>query len=257
MIRLVFLLRRLPGLSLDDFHARWRDEHGPLVASVQQHLGIVRYTQSHRLEDPLNERMAAARGGMEEPYDGVAELWFASEAAFVAAGRTSAGKAAGARLLEDEAQFIDLPRSPLWLAHDLPQINPAGDPIVARPHSTVAKLHFPLRPLPSLTVEQAQAYWRIQHGPLIRRMAPASGILRYQQVHRYDTPIEAALRSARGVEVETYMGHAETWMDRSHGTGAPETRAAARAAVADERTFVDLARSTLWIGKEHVLVDRW
>ena len=59
------------------------------------------------------------------------------------------------------------------------------------------------------------------------------------------------------MEVDTYLGHAETWFDRARAGGAPESRAAARAAVDDERTFVDLARSTLWIGKEHVVVDRW
>src|SRR4051794_41721615 len=91
MIRLVFLLRRQPSLSLAEFHARWADDHGPRVASHQTHLGILRYTQSHRLDDPMNDALARARAGLEPPYYGVAELWFESEAAIAAPGRTEAG----------------------------------------------------------------------------------------------------------------------------------------------------------------------
>ena len=82
---------------------------------------------------------------MEEPYDGVAELWWESEEALQSAGGTADGRRAGAALLADEAEFIDLPASPLWLAHEYPQVNPTPETIVARPMSRIVKLHFPLR----------------------------------------------------------------------------------------------------------------
>lgn len=85
-------------------------------------------------------------------------------------------------------------------------------------------------------------------------MAPAMGMLRYQQVHRFETPLEAALRAARGTEAEAYTGHAEAWFER--GGSAPEAAAAGRRAIEDERTFIDFARSAIWIGKEHVFVDQ-
>ena len=75
--------------------------------------------------------------------------------------------------------------------------------------SRLVKLHFPLRHRPELTFDEAQRYWRVQHGPLIRSMAPASGLLRYQQVHRFESPLEDALRAARGTAAEPYTGHAE------------------------------------------------
>jgi len=253
MIRLVFMARRRPDMTLQQFQQYWRDEHGPLVAYHQHRLGIVRYTQTHRIGDPTDEKMAAARGGMEAPYDGVAELWFASEAALVEAGRTEGGKRAGRDLLEDEARFIDLPNSPLWLAHEYPQINPV-DEVVARPNSPVVKLHFPLRHLPDRTMADAQLYWKVQHGPLIRSLARAMGTLRYQQVHRYETPVADALCAARGIVAEPYTGHAEAWTDRSAVRATDELRAAGRAAVEDERHFIDFARSAMWLGKEHVLV---
>ena len=255
MIRLVFLLRRSAGLTLSEFSDRWRLDHGPIVAGNQTALGVLRYTQSHRIDDPMNEAMARARGGMEEPYDGVAELWWSSEEALRDASSTEAGRRAGQALLADEAEFIDLAASPLWLAHEYPQVNPTPEDIVARPTNRIVKLHFPLRHPGSMTLDDAQRYWRVQHGPLIRSMAPASGILRYQQVHRFESPLEASLRASRGTLVEPYAGHAEAWFERGAPT-SPEGREAGRRAIEDERTFIDFARSAIWVGKEHVVVDR-
>jgi len=257
VIRIVFLLRRRPQLSLDQFQSRWRDDHGPMVASHQTRLGILRYTQSHRLDDPLNGALAAARGGMEPPYDGVAELWFQSLDALTAASGTDGGRRAGAELLADEAEFIDLPSSPLWLAYEYPQVNPTPEHVVARVKSPVVKLHFPLRHPVGMSLDDAQLYWRTSHGPLIRSMAPAMGMIRYQQVHRFESAFEGALRQARGTAVDAYTGHAEAWFDRSRPGAGPEAAEAGRRAVEDEAHFIDFARSAIWIGKEHVFVDRW
>jgi uncharacterized protein (TIGR02118 family) len=255
MIRIVFMLRRKPGFSLDEFHRYWHDDHGPLVAGFTKHLGIQRYTQSHRLEDPANEAAARQRGGMEAPYDGVAELWWDSEETLGAATATAQGEAAGAALLEDEQRFIDLPNSPLWFTHEYPQVNPSEE-IVARPRSGITKVHFPLRFRTDVDQEWARTYWRTSHGPLIRSHAPAMGILRYMQVHRYNTPLEAALRASRGTLVPAYDGHAEVWSDRGARRASPEAIAGGNAAVEDEAKFIDFKRSTLWIGKEHVIIDR-
>jgi uncharacterized protein (TIGR02118 family) len=256
MIRLVFLLRRKPGLSLEEFQRYWREDHGPLVAGHAKHIGALRYTQSHRLEDAANDAMHRARGGMEPAYDGVAELWWDSEAALAAGGSTPAGQAAGAALLEDEARFIDLPQSPLWLSHEYPQVNPTPENLVAHPKSSIVKLHFPLRFRTDLDADAARTYWRTNHGPLIRSHANAMGILRYQQIHRYESPFEATLRSARGTAVPSYDGHAEVWSDRGAARASPEAAAGGRAAIEDEAKFIDFKRSTMWIGKEHVFIDR-
>ncbi len=256
MIRLVFLLRRKAGMSLEDFHGYWRAQHGPLVASHAQHLDILRYTQSHRLDDPVNEAMQKARGGMEQEYDGVAELWWASEEALMARLATPEGEAAGAALLEDERRFIDLEQSPLWFTHEYPQVNPTPENIVARDRTGIVKLHFPLRFRKDFDAEAARIYWRTSHGPLIRSQARASGILRYMQVHRYESALETALRQSRGTKIDAYDGHAEVWFDRSIARTGPEARAAGARAVEDEAKFIDFERSTMWIGKEHVFVDR-
>jgi uncharacterized protein (TIGR02118 family) len=256
MIRLVYLLRRKPELSLDEFHRLWRDEHGPLVAFHQVRLDILRYTQSHRVDDPASEATRMARG-MEPAYDGVAEVWWDSEEALTAASTSEAGRRAAAEVLADEARFIDLPASPLWLAHEYPQINPGPEPLVAHPKSPLVKLHYPLRHPPTMSLEAARTYWRTRHGPLVRATAATRGTLRYIQVHRYESPLEAELRASRGTAVEPYMGHAEAWRDRSVSRGSPEAEAGQRAAREDEAKFIDFTRSTIWVGKEHTLVDRW
>ncbi len=255
MIRLVFLLRRKPGTSLADFQRYWREEHGPLVASVQMKIGALRYVQSHTIDDPMNAAAAQARGGMEPIYDGVAELWWESEKALGEALATDAGRRAGALLLDDEKKFIDLPNSPLYLNYEYPQVNPGPENLLAREMSPLVKLHFPLRHHAHQTLAEAQLYWRTTHGPLIRSMAQGMGILRYQQVHYFASPLESALRESRGTVPPPYMGHAEVWFERPARSG-PEGVEGNRRAVADEAKFIDFKRSTMFLTKERVFIDR-
>jgi uncharacterized protein (TIGR02118 family) len=121
MTKLVFCLRRLPRLSREEFQRYWHDRHAPLVRSHAAALGIRRYVQTHTLDDGLNAALQASRGG-PEGYDGVAELWWDSAEALSAAIATPEGQAAGAALLEDERRFIDLARSPLFVATERPII---------------------------------------------------------------------------------------------------------------------------------------
>lgn len=257
MIRLVYLLRRRQDLTLEAFQRYWRETHGPLVASFATAMNLQRYIQVHALEDPISAAMREARGGMEPGYDGVAELWFESEEALAETLASDAGQAAGAALLEDEAKFIDLPASPLWLGVEYPQVNPVGEALFATPRSSYQKLYFPLRMRSALGLEVGQRYWRMHHGPLIRSQAQAAGILRYQQVHRLESEMEATLRAARGTEVPAYDGHAEVWVDRALRRDGVEVRRANERAIADESKFIDFPRSTMWMGKELVFVDRF
>ena len=124
MIRLVFALRRKPELSLAEFHDYWRRRHGPLIAGLAEDLNILRYVQTHTIEDG-SEGAQRVRGKMEPHYDGVEEVWWSSEAGLEATLASDAGRAAGAALLAGEAEFIDLPQSPLWFAYEYPQVNPS------------------------------------------------------------------------------------------------------------------------------------
>jgi uncharacterized protein (TIGR02118 family) len=121
----------------------------------------------------------------------------------------------------------------------------------------MVKLVFCARRLPGLTRAEFQRYWRETHGPLVLRHAGALRIRRYVQVHTLDTPLNAALRASRGGP-EEFDGVAELWWDSlvelQAGVGSPEGRAAGEALLEDERRFIDLARSPLWLGQEHPVV---
>jgi uncharacterized protein (TIGR02118 family) len=117
MVKLVFCLHRRPDLGLEEFQRYWRDEHAPLVRRHAPALGILRYVQTHTRPSPEADAVRASRGG-PEPYDGVAELWFGDRAALVGAASSAEGQAASAALLEDERRFIDLGRSPIFLAEE-------------------------------------------------------------------------------------------------------------------------------------------
>src|SRR5260370_35579825 len=82
MIRLIYVLRRKPSMSRDEFQKNWHEVNGPLVAKLATALNILRYLQDHTLDDPMIEQMARGRGGMLPPYDGVTELWLSTCEAF-------------------------------------------------------------------------------------------------------------------------------------------------------------------------------
>ena len=256
MIRLTFVLRRKSDLTREEFQEYWRRRHGPLVAKHSSRLGMLRYVQVHTLDDAANEQMAEARGGMEPPYDGVAELWWWSRERIVEALAQTEAQDAGAELLEDERRFIDLERSPLWFAHEYPQVNATPEDIVASERSPIVKLFYCLRHPAGRSQDEVQRYWRTAHGPLIRSIAHAGGILRYVQVHRVEDELEGSLREGRGTTTDPYFGHAELWYDRRGGGAAiPERVRAGALAIEDESKFIDFARSAMWIAKERVFVD--
>ena len=117
MIKLVFCLRRREGLSLEEFQRIWREEHAPLVQKHADAIRLRRYVQTHTVPTGMNDALRSSRGG-PDGFDGVAELWWDSIEELAAAVATPEGAAAGAALLDDERRFIDLERSPLWLAEE-------------------------------------------------------------------------------------------------------------------------------------------
>ena len=257
MIRLEFALRRKPGMSRDDFQQYWRDVHGPKVARHSSALRIHRYIQLHTIESPINEALSEARDGTEPDYDGVAELWWESPEDLEAFG-TPEGREAGAELLEDEKEFIDLENSPLWFAHEYPQVNPT-EYMVATQHSPLVKLFFPLRHLPGQDLKEGQFYWRTQHGPIIRGVSTGFRMQRYLQVHYFDHPLTPQLTGPRGTKAPPYSGHAEAWFNHADllmMADVPEAARAMEIAVEDERKFIDFSRSAIFIGKERVFIDR-
>jgi uncharacterized protein (TIGR02118 family) len=118
----------------------------------------------------------------------------------------------------------------------------------------MVKLVFCVKRLPHLSRDDFQKYWRDRHGPLVHEAARALGIQRYVQVYTLTTPLNERLRAARG-SPEEYDGVAELWFESVDAlvvAGATaEGRAAGKRLLDDERRFIDLANSPLWLAEEN------
>jgi hypothetical protein len=76
MIKVMWLVKRADHLSLEEFERWWTETHAPDIRDEQvPHL--VRYIVNVRMEDNLVSKPAE-----ECEWDGIAEEWFPTEAAF-------------------------------------------------------------------------------------------------------------------------------------------------------------------------------
>jgi hypothetical protein len=98
MVRLTCLLRRKEGLSPAEFHAYWRDHHGPFVVGTRSGSHVLRYEQHPR---PLDDyRGDDDRRG----YDGVTVQWFASMDAY----RAHTAEPDFSEVFDDLGHFLDV-----------------------------------------------------------------------------------------------------------------------------------------------------
>jgi uncharacterized protein (TIGR02118 family) len=65
MVKAIFIVSKLPGLTASEFFERWRHSHGALAARIP---GLRRYVQNHVVLE--------AHAGGAQTHDGWAELWF-------------------------------------------------------------------------------------------------------------------------------------------------------------------------------------
>ena len=120
------------------------------------------------------------------------------------------------------------------------------------------KLVFMIRRREGMTRDEFQRYWREQHAPLVESHAGTLRIRRYVQTQARETPLDEALAASRESEPGLYDGVAELWWDSledlvevfSSGAG----QAAGAALLEDERRFIDLPRSAIWLGEEHLVI---
>lgn len=233
--RLSFFLHRQPHLSREAFQDYWRGTHAQLVAGRAETIGCVRYVQVHTALDA-----AAASPGGPEPFDGIAELWF--DPARQSDDREARAQA-GRDLLEDEAKFIDLERSPLWMGEEHVVIDGPAEG---------ARLTLAVRFNEGLAREDGQRYWLETHGPLVRDRARLAGFTAYTQIHANADADTHPGRTARNAP-PPFDGYVVIRL--GEGEGTDEERAqAGREISEDTATFIDMSRSPSWLATEHVIV---
>ena len=121
------------------------------------------------------------------------------------------------------------------------------------------KLTFCLRRLPHLSRDEFQAYWRETHAPLVAERSEVLKIRRYVQVHtRTDVDgLHNAFQRRNDDSPAPFDGVAELWFDSLDDMGGddPARRQAQAELLADERNFIDLANSPMWLSEEHPVVE--
>lgn len=117
MVKLVYCLTRRQDVSAAAFSSYWLQEHAPKVAERQKALRATKYVQSHTAEPELNALLQQSRG-LEEPYDGVTEIWWESADVLREAMESPDGFSAMQQLLEDESTFIDFARSRCFMTEE-------------------------------------------------------------------------------------------------------------------------------------------
>lgn len=120
------------------------------------------------------------------------------------------------------------------------------------------KLVFMVRRREGTTREDFQRYWKEEHAQLVKRHAELLRIRRYVQTHARDTDLDDALAGSRGSEPRQYDGVAELWWDSIddlvEAATSEEGQTAQQALLEDERRFIDLANSPIWLGEEIAVI---
>jgi uncharacterized protein (TIGR02118 family) len=120
------------------------------------------------------------------------------------------------------------------------------------------KLVFMVRRREGITREEFQRYWKEEHAELVQRHARLLRIRRYVQTHAHDTDLDDALAGSRGSEPRQYDGVAELWWDSIDDlvqtATSQEGQTAQQALLEDERRFIDVANSPIWLGEEIAVI---
>lgn len=118
MIKLVMCLCRRSDKTREQFQDYWLNQHGPFFQANAAVMRSKRYVQSHTLNSPMNDAFRESRGMLPE-FDGVAEVWFESEADLMEAMGSADMQELSGALLADEQNFVDHSKSAAFLVREV------------------------------------------------------------------------------------------------------------------------------------------
>jgi len=222
-VKVIEVVRRRPGMSVEDFQDYWLNTHGPIVSRLP---GMQRYVQSHA-------RLGGYRKG-DLPFDGIAEVSFASKQELAAIASTPEFAAAKA----DEPNFIDTDALVEIVVDD---VVIKDGPIPADAIKNVEFVHLST----AMTPEDAHAYWSGTHGPIAASIPTMS---RYVQSH-------IRMGAYRGAARPRFDGVALTWWDGIDAMRASGESVEYATTRADEANFLGDPPEAI-LTTEHVILDR-
>ncbi len=108
----------------------------------------------------------------------------------------------------------------------------------------MVKLIYCISKKPELSVEEFQRYWRETHGPIAGRIP---GLRRYVQCH--------VVPELYGRQTPAYDGAAELWFDDLDAMRAAMQSDEVKAAMEDEKNFIDHSRVVSFVTIEKPVVE--
>jgi len=254
MVKIVYVLARRADVPAEKFYDYWLNSHGPRVRGHATAIHARKYIQSHTIDTPLNRGFQEPRG-MADPMAGITEVWWDSVADFERGGNDPARAAATRDLAEDEAKFIDIARSQVFLTEEHTIFDYTSG---AKLGPDAIKVTYLLSKRDSLSVAQCHKTWLNDHGPLVTSFAKDVRAAKYIQSHTIAPEFNAAVVKSRGFAAPL-DGITEVWWksidDLTAGSATPRGTEASTKLVEDERRFVEMSRSRCFLTKEHVIFD--
>ena len=115
------------------------------------------------------------------------------------------------------------------------------------------KLSYFIRRQPAWQRENFHTHWRENHAALIKKHAATFGLQRYVQLHAAEDPRNQPDKTSP----LPFDGVAELWFDSMDAfeAGDQDRQRAVAELLEDERTFIDLPNSPMWLAEEHVVVS--
>lgn len=109
----------------------------------------------------------------------------------------------------------------------------------------MVKLIYCISKKPDMSVEQFQTYWREVHAPIAGAIP---GVRRYVQCH-------VVAETYAGRTAPGYDGAAELWFDSAAAMREAMSSPEVRAALDDEKNFIDHSRVASFVTTENVVID--
>jgi len=106
MVKVITLLKRKKGITLEEFSRHWQEKHGAIVLKTVP--GIKRYIQNHAV------RLSA---GGEPKIDGIAEVWYDDLEAWRQFADLYWGDK-GKAIRDDEETFLDKSKLVFFVAEE-------------------------------------------------------------------------------------------------------------------------------------------
>ena len=241
MIKLAVLLKRMNGMSFEQFDRYWDGTHGALVVGIPEYTRHVRrYSQAH-IVDPTYD--GAGMAWKRADFDGIAEVWFDNVNAMTTAFNEP-------RFVElvgpDAAKFIDREAVAIMVTNEIEKIPLNGTPKV--------KLAVVIKRREGMSFAEFDHYWNHLHGAIVTSVPEFTRhVRRYVQAHWVSDYSGAGDNSKLATQWRRapYDGIAELWFDSIADMVAAFNEPKFMEKIApDDEKFVDAAHTQLFTLRE-------